>query len=104
MTISRGGLPTYLYGYAHDWHHDPDGTLIITPRRVEVHRWGSKEIPSGFFRFPGAENISAVVFNNSATISKFNRMGLLAAFGSHRVQMIRQGVALDLDPNAAEPR
>ncbi|MBE2243354.1 MAG: hypothetical protein IAE86_11405 [Burkholderiaceae bacterium] len=104
MTISRGGLPTYLYGFAHDWHHDPDGTLIITPHRVEVHRWGSKEIPSGFFRLPGAENISAVIFNNSATISKFNRMGLLAGFGSHRVRMIRQGVALDLDPNAAEPR
>lgn len=47
-------------------------------RRVDVHRWGPKEIPAGFFRLPGAENISAVIFNNSATISKFNRMGLLA--------------------------
>ena len=58
---------------------------------------------SGFFNFPEAENVSAVLFNNSATLSKFNRMGYVAGFGSRRVHMIRNGFALDPDPNAAMP-
>lgn len=64
---------------------------------------GGKEIPSGFFFLPGAENISAVLFSNSGTISKFNRMGLLAGFGSGRVHMIRVGLAYNPDPDAAAP-
>lgn len=104
MAMSRSGLPIYLYGYDYDWHKDATGTLHIAPRKVETHRWGSKEIPSGFFDVPGAENISAVVFNNSGTISKFMRMGLLAGFGSPRVTLVRTGTAVDHDPDAAEPR
>ena len=104
MTMSRTGLPLYLYGYAHDWEHLKDGTLVITPRKVTSHRWGNKEVPSGFFGLPGAENISAVVANTSATISKFNRMGVVAGFGSKRVRLIRRGFATDLDPNASKPK
>lgn len=103
MTRARTGLGIYLYGTDHDWHHDDQGRLVITPRRVNEHRWGEKVIPSGFFNLPEAENISAVLFNNSATLSKFNRMGYVAGFGSRRVQLIRRGFALDPDPNAAVP-
>jgi hypothetical protein len=46
---------------------------------------GQKVIPSGFFDLPGPENVSAVLFSNSGTISKFNRMGVVAGFGSRRV-------------------
>lgn len=60
-------------------------------------------IPSGFFDQEGAEHVSAVLFNNSATLPKFNRMGFVAGFGSRRVQMVRTGKALNPDPNAAEP-
>ncbi len=77
--------------------------MHIVPRKIEKHRWGTKEIASGFFNQPGAENISAVVFNNSGTISKFLRMGMLAGFGSPRVVLTRIGTAVDHDPNAAEP-
>src|SRR5258708_33246512 len=53
---------------------------------------------------PGGERVSAVLFNNRAGISKFNRMGVLASFGSQRVKMIREGFAIDPSPNAAAPR
>ena len=104
MTMSRTALPVYLYGYVHDWEHRPDGKLVITPRKVTLHRWSAKEVESGFFSLPGAENVSAVIANASATISKFNRMGAVADFGSKRVRMIRRGFVTDLDPNASVPK
>ncbi len=104
MTMSRAALSLYLYGYVYDWEHRPDGELVITPQKVALHRWGAKEVESGFFSLPGAENISAVIANASATISKFNRMGAVAGFGSKRVRIIRRGFVTDLDPNASEPK
>lgn len=104
LLLTRQSLPIYLYGYDHDWEKDADGRLHIRPRKISQHRWGEKEIPSGFFNLPGAENISAVLFSNSGTISKFNRMGVLAGFGSPNVQLIRQGWVVDHDPKALEPR
>jgi hypothetical protein len=48
--------------------------------------------------------VAAVVFSDSGTISKFNRMGLLAGFGSPRLRLERVGFAVDHDPNATEPK
>jgi hypothetical protein len=105
MISTRSALQVYLYGYDHNWRHDADGHLIVTPRRITTHRWETKEIPSGFFFLPGSENVSAVIFSNSGTISKFNRMGLLTGFGSQNVQMIREGFVYDDgDPDSAAPK
>jgi hypothetical protein len=104
MMLSQTALPVYLYGYVHDWQYRPDGELVITPQKVTSHRWGAKEVESGFFGLPSAENISAVIANAHATISKFNRMGAVAGFGSKRVRMIRRGFVTDLDPNASVPK
>ena len=103
MVFTRSALCIYLYGYDHESKHDNYGRLIITPRRIKEHKWETKEIPSGFFYLPGAENISAVVFSNSGTISKFNRMGVLAGFGSRRVVLIRKGFAMNHAPDSANP-
>lgn len=103
MVFARTGLGIYLYGYDHDWHRDDRDRLVIVPRRVTEHRWLTKVIPSGFFDLEGAEHISAVLFNNGATLAKFNRMGFVAGFGSRRVHMRRTGTALNPDPDAAEP-
>lgn len=103
MVFTRTGLEIYLYGYDHDWSHDENGKLLIRPRRVTAHTWESKVVPSGFFFLPGAENVSAVLFSNSGTVSKFNRIGLLAGFGSGRVEMIRQGFAYKHDDNSVAP-
>lgn len=101
---TRSALQVYLYGYAHDTTKDEQGELTITPRRVPTHRWGEKKIPSGFFFLPSAENVSAVIFSNSGTISKFNRMGAITGFGSNRIRLVREGLVYDHDPNAAAPK
>jgi len=104
MIQSAPALHLYLYGYDHDAKQDRDGNLTITPRKVDFHQWGDKVIPSGFFDLPGAENVSAVIFSNSGTIAKFNRMGILGGFGSDRVLAIREGACVDHDPNAMAPK
>jgi hypothetical protein len=48
---------------------------------------------SGFFNFPKAENVSAVIVNPQGTLPKFNRLGYLAEFGNRRVRMTREGTA-----------
>lgn len=104
MIWSHPGLPIYLYGYRHEPTRDESGKLVVRPVKVERHVWGTRSLRSGFFFEPDAENISAVLFSNSATISKFNRIGKLASFGDPTIQMIRHGEALDPDPNADRPR
>jgi len=103
MIWSSMALPTYLYGVRHSWRKDADGNLEIIPEYIEKHKYGDKEIPSGFFFQPEAENISAILFSNSATISKFNRMGKLAGFGDSKIIMIRMGARHNHDPNAVMP-
>lgn len=104
MMYSSSSLERYLYGYDHDAERDADGRLTLKPRRIGEHRFGEKVIPSGFFDLPDSDNIGAVLTTASGTISKFNRMGLLAGFGSGNVVMIREGTAVDRDPDASQPK
>ncbi|MFS2004133.1 hypothetical protein ACEN9F_10965 [Duganella sp. CT11-25] len=104
MAYSRTALPIYLYGMDWDPEQLASGELVIKPRRVLVHQWGTKTVESGFFNLPGAENISAVITNASADISKFNRMGIMTGFGSKRVKIVRRGMAADPNPNSSSPR
>ena len=65
-------LQEYLYGQRTSKHGD---SYLNTPIHEHVYRTRKK--PSGFFFLPEAENISAVLFSDGGTISKFNRMGLI---------------------------
>lgn len=104
MLWSSTALINYLYGVRHDFHYDGDNKLVITPHTIKTHRVGEKEIPSGYFFQPDAEQVSAVLFSASGTISKFNRMGRQAGFKDPTVVMIRVGTYHDHDPNAAVPK
>ncbi|OAN53511.1 hypothetical protein [Sphingobium sp. TCM1] len=104
MMHTASSLERYLYGLDHVTERDAEGRLIIKPQRIEEHRFGTKAIPSGFFRLSDAKHVGAVLTSASGTISKFNRMGLLAGFGSGNVVLIRQGTAVDHDPDASEPK
>jgi hypothetical protein len=103
MLWTSTGLQDYLYGTHHDFSFDPDGKLVISPLRIDTHKHGKKEIPSGFFFQPDAEHISAVLFSSSGTISKFTRMGKLAGLGDPAVKIIRSGTRYTHDQNAALP-
>lgn len=104
MVMSRAALPIYLYGTVWDWSRDADSKLVIHPTKISNHVWGTKNVASGFFSLEESENVSAVLSNASATISKFNRMGVLAGFGSKRVRLIRRGTAANPDPNSEIPK
>lgn len=100
MVHSQPALERYLWGYEHTGALDENGELAISPVRIEQHQWGKKVIPSGFFRSPESEHVSAVISNNAGTIPKFNRMGILGKFGSKQVLLVREGRMVDRNPNA----
>ena len=104
MQWSSTALTNYLYGVRHDFYYDDNNQLVISALKISEHRVGNKVIPSGFFFQPDAENISAIMFSSSGTISKFNRMGKQAGFGSNNIIMQRIGVRHDHDPNASMPK
>ena len=103
MTWSRNGLSDYLYGRRVRRVKDSKVENTIIVEQIKEHSWHGKTIPSGFFYQPETENISAVMFSNAATITKFNRMGKLADLGSKEVKMIREGYLFDPNPNAFDP-
>lgn len=102
LTSSSSALSMYLYGTAATATKDSDGLLTVGREPVERHV-GSKDIPSGFFNLPGAENISGVLFANSGTAAKFNRMGQQGRHASEAFRLFRYGTCYDWDPNATSP-
>lgn len=104
MTWTSTALINYLYGVRHEFHFNNNGQLIVTPLKIEKHKVGRKEIPSGFFFQPDAEHVSAVLFSASGTISKFNRMGRQAGFKATGVVMVRVGTHHNHDSNAHLPK
>ena len=76
----------------------------VTYRGITEHIFDGKQIPSGFFFQPECENVSAVFFSNSGTISKFNSMGKLAGFGDSGVKLTRIGKCYDHNGNGLEPK
>ncbi len=97
MTYSHGALWPYLYGKRVVF--EPTGGYW----RAETgkpHVYRGKEVPTGFFDLPGAENISAVLFSNAGTLSKFNRMGLKAGYVPENYEYYRQGRRYNSNPGA----
>jgi hypothetical protein len=88
MRMITSPMTEYVFGVRHTIS---EGCRRI--ERIKEHVWGSSREESGFFRFPNAENVSAVLVNGQGTLPKFNRLGFLAGFGSRRVRMTRTGIA-----------
>lgn len=103
MIYTRSALERYLYGYSYDAARDEQGKAVAKPTKIIEHCWGDKRVPSGFFDIPGAEHVSAVISTTAGTISKFNRMGILAGFDAGDVLMTRTGTVVNPDPEAANP-
>ena len=103
LHYSSSALATYLYGYRHSHFYDPEGNLLIVPRKVDSHSFAGKSIPSGFFSQPQTQNISAVLFSNSGTVSKFNRMGQQGQYYNPNITLFRFGICYNSDPAASVP-
>lgn len=100
---TSSSLVRYLFGIEEKWHHDEAGRLIIDNEPMLEHRTGRKMIPSGFFTQPNAENVSAVLFCNTGTVSKFNRMGHQGSYHDPALRMVRWGSCFRHDPNSTLP-
>lgn len=102
MTWSHTGLPIYLHGRSAHLEHNEEGAAIGRETRVPGFNKGETEI-TPFFDQPDTEHISAILFSNAGTISKFNRMGVRAGFGDRFVRVRRIGGWNDPHPDAFEP-
>jgi hypothetical protein len=99
MTYSQGGLYVYLFGNR-VIAETVDGKLIIRNEPVTEHTYGGKTVPSGFFDQPGVENVAAVLFSNAGTLSKFDRIGVMAGFIPEKHKYMRVGQRFDPTPDA----
>jgi len=104
MTWTYNALLEYLYGYKYEHTFDREGKLIIKPVKIgDYVKPNGTKIPSGFFFQPNSENVSAIIFSSSGTLSKFNRMGKQAGLGSKVTTLIRMGTYYNHEPNADKP-
>jgi len=86
-------LGRYLYGMHVTLLSDPrERGYEYEVRKLDQLSFGSKTVPAGYFFQPEAENISAVVFSNAGTVSKFTRMGLQAGLDPETTAL-RYGLA-----------
>jgi hypothetical protein len=102
MMWSRESLPSYLYGVQAQVAEGPHGPIAVG--QPVTYLRGPNAIPAGLFRDPAMSHLSAVIFSNAATFSKFNRMGFLAGWRPPGLTMIRQGLIFDRTPGALEPK
>src|SRR6266540_4217571 len=87
MVWSATALPCYLYGILPETLDGPDGRRFASAAPVKG-LLGAQAIPAGLFRDPSIAHLSAVIFSNSATLGKFNRMGFLAGFRPPGLKMV----------------
>lgn len=97
-------LICYVYGTESYPTWSEDGDLIVNEKQISEHKLDDKKIiPSNFFGQPDTENISAVLFSNQLTISKFTRMAFQNGYDTEGLKIIRTGTCHNPDPNAIEP-
>ncbi len=103
LSFSETAVTEYLFGLRSIWERGPDGELLIHNVTIAEHRLDDKVIPSGFFTAPDAEHVSAVLFSNQGTVAKFGRMAYQEGLESGGLKMVRQGLRMVHDPDAAAP-
>jgi hypothetical protein len=102
MVWSREALPCYLYGVHPQIIDDLDRRRVVSNPVSALA--GDQKIPAGLFRDPSMAHLSAVIFSNAATFSKFNRMGFLAGWRPPGLTMVRDGNLFDRAPGALESK
>lgn len=92
MSWSFAALMDYLYGYRYKVIEE-NGAITTMPEQIEPYTKATgAKVPAGFFFLPDAENVSAIISNPTATLSKFNRLGKQAGLGSPNSNLIRKGI------------
>ena len=95
-------LVRYLYNMALT-EVDSAGVVSLTDAAVGCHVGDTKTIESGWFGGEDAAFISAVMWSNTGTVGKFNRMAAGLGLGAPGWEIHRFGTELDPRPGATEP-
>ncbi|RJO61362.1 MAG: glycosaminoglycan attachment protein [Dehalococcoidia bacterium] len=103
LLFSDSSLSQYLYGLNHFPTWSENGQLVVKSTPIEEHAWNTKTIPSNFFKQPDTTYISAIIFSNSGTYAKFQRMGYYAGYHRGNIEFIRKGFCYSFKPNAVKP-
>lgn len=84
-------LGQYLYGLRQYPYETEEGEIGYIQQDVLDHKMGDKKIPSNFFKQENSEHISAIMFSNSGTYSKFKRLGYQKGFHRGNLSIFRLG-------------
>ena len=95
-------LVRYLYNMALT-EVDSAGAVSLTDAAVGCHVGDTKTIKSGWFDDEDAAFISAVMWSNTGTVGKFNRMATSLGLGAPGWEIHRYGTELDPRAGATEP-
>lgn len=96
MTWSFEILLSYCYGL--DTSYNTNGLLPVEVQE-NLRKVLKKNIDLRFFSQPGAEYISAIIVNPSATLSKFNRMGKEMGYGKKNIDIYCSKTFYDIENN-----
>ncbi|MBQ0075738.1 MAG: hypothetical protein KBS69_01185 [Bacteroidales bacterium] len=106
MMWTFNGVITMLYGIDQRIEQDNDGNNILINSSgkaiVKESKNGQTEI-TPLFLDRAFENVSAVLFSATGTLSKFNRMGRQAGLGSKNTILFQTRVSYNKSPNAISP-
>ncbi|UZA68689.1 hypothetical protein [Pseudomonas viridiflava] len=103
LLSSSVALSQYLYGVEFHSEYDSSGSLIVGNSEINTHMNDLKSIPSGYFKQPDSEHVSAIIFTNAGTIAKFNRIGQEGFAHDSSLVMFRYGTCYRHDPDASLP-
>lgn len=103
LFFTDAALFHYVYGLKTVSRWTQGGKLVLDHIEIEKHQSCGKAVTSNFFGQPNTQNISAILFSNSGTWAKFNRMGYQAGYHRGNITMFRRGTCLSSDPNSATP-
>lgn len=99
MVWSRNALISYLYALQ---PRMDGGRVCMTLTGKELSLQGEEKIPAGLFRSPVCCELSAVIFTNTCSISKFYRVPISGGALNDAYRYIRFGSIWDRTPGATE--
>lgn len=98
MVWSREALIGYLFGSGAN-SEDIDGKRVAVPTTAS-HLLGDTAFPAGLFANAEHEELSAVIFSNTCSISKLSRVGISAGADTNGFRYTRIGNFFDRAPGA----
>ncbi len=98
MMWSRESLICYIYGQFVDVHTE-NGIEVAQATKIDK-LLGKTKFPAGLFSNAKHEELSAIIFTNSCSISKFNRVPISAGADTEGLRYTRVGQFYDRSPKA----